>query len=144
MSIKVELLSWAVKTFGENDPYDIINVREEIFLTKDPKLLQQKIILFVKKRIGVDAKWATEALSKQWKEELQKMVGEYLKFDLRASEGRELQSLSGIEQTQDGEGKYTDKPITNIYNYQFNLEVVKYVSTKEKSHVSPKPVVEKK
>ncbi len=134
MSIKVKLLKWAVKTFGELDPSDIMSIREDIFNTDDPKIVQQKIVLHVKKRIGIDKNWIEAANIEGWEKTLKAIVGEHLGFDMKGSEGREKHLLSGML-----DGKYKQMRLVYIYNYQFNLEVMKDRNIKEKAHVGIKP-----
>jgi len=134
MSIKVDLLTWAVKTFGELDPHDTINIREDIKNTDKPEIIQQKIVLFVKKRIGKDENWLERAKIEDWEKTLKAIVGNHMAFDIKDNEGRERHKVSGVI----GD-KYEQLRLAYIYNYQFNLEVIKYVGMKEKSHVGIKP-----
>lgn len=134
MSIKVELLKWAVKTFGELDPHDTIDIREDVINTDKPEIIQQKIVLFVKKRIGKDENWLERAKIEDWEKTLKEMVGEHQAFNIKDNEGRERHKVSGMV----GED-YKEIRLVHIYNYQFNLEIIKYRKTKEKSHVGIKP-----
>ena len=138
MSIKVNLLKWAVETFGELDPSDTINIREDVFNTDDPKVIQQKIVLFVKKRIGKDENWLERVQTEGWEETLKAIIGEHIGFDMKGNEGRERQKVSGLL-----DGEYKELRTVHIYNYQFNLEVMKNIDIKEKSHVGIKPKIER-
>ena len=140
-SLKLRLLEWAVATFGENDLFDYSNVHEEIEPTKDPRIYLKKVTLFVKKKIGVDKSWLEKETASGWRDTLKELVGDHLKLHIRSSEGREIRYLSGLQKEDDKEAKHVDVPEEDSYNYQFNLDIIKLVDIKEKSHVSPRPRV---
>lgn len=143
MSLKINLLEWAVETFGENDLDDLASIREETLPTKDPKQQIKKVVLFVKKRIGIKKDWLKKETIDAWTAVLKEKIGEHLKFDMRSVEGHEFQALSGVQGNPDGKEHYITRPSHELYNYQFNLEIVKRISIKEKSNVGAKPRIPK-
>lgn len=138
MSLKVKLLKWAVDTFGELDPNDVINVREDILNTDKEDEIQQKVVLHVKKRIGVDMNWLEKTTLDNWEGYLKEMAGEHIAFDIKTNEGRELSKVSGKIKEE-----YKSMPAIKIYNYEFNLIIIKRLKMREKSHVGIKPRIEK-
>jgi len=134
MSIKVELLKWAEKTFGTLDPSDVFSIREDVKDAENPKIVHQKIELHIKKRIGKDEGWIERSQLEDWEAHLKKIVGPHLAFDMKGNEGREKHRVCGVV-----EGNYKELRMVHLYNYQFNLIVIKARKITEKSHVGIKP-----
>lgn len=135
MSLKLELLKWAVKIFGEDDLGDLISIREEVVPTKDEKVNIKSITLFVKKHLGLKKNWGEQSVLDGWRQELRKIVGDHLKFSMKPVEGIGRKYISGIKEDLEGKEHYIEEPSAEVYNFQLNFEIAKRVRRKTNANV---------
>lgn len=116
--LRKSLIEWAIAKFGEVSVQDIFNMKEQIVQNKEG-LRVREIIMFLKKRKGIQQEWLDPEVFKRWVGELKAIVGENLKLNIFSTEGNELRFTGG-----DVKGKY-EEMAANYYNYQFKLEAWK-------------------
>ena len=124
--MRTALNAWIDRTFGPIHAGDLFTMNEEVRATKEEGICDRQITVALRKNEAIKKDWTSEETFIRWKMELREIVGNdgLKKFDLKCSEGNELNYIAGIRRGEKGKEEFIDAS-GKLYSYRFSLSIIK-------------------